>query len=220
MNFVTNIIAFNERVLKLVNLPIAPLEHNVIGISVQSLKEEIEELKDAAKQGDFVQCLDAIGDLIYFSVGILHKLGMNDRSIIGLLSDRHYSAVNDPFLNVYGWCATQSNELAIPLPKNLEISILDIEACIDNFYKYAFDKYLINTADEVALIIRLAIGLFGDFGVCANKANQILQAIHDANMEKKLGVNAKRGDGKTADAIKPLGWIAPEKRIELILESV
>jgi hypothetical protein len=38
-------------------------------------------------------------------------------------------------------------------------------------------------------------------------------------MEKKLGVNAKRGDGSAADAVKPEGWESPEHRIGAILES-
>jgi predicted HAD superfamily Cof-like phosphohydrolase len=48
---------------------------------------------------------------------------------------------------------------------------------------------------------------------------EIQTAVHEANMEKKLGVVAKRGDGSAADAVKPEGWIPPEGRIEAILDA-
>lgn len=64
-----------------------------------------------------------------------------------------------------------------------------------------------------------AMGVLYKLGLTASQIEKCCTAVHEANMEKKLGVKAGRGDGSAADAVKPEGWEPPEHRIGAILES-
>lgn len=59
-------------------------------------------------------------------------------------------------------------------------------------------------------------GALYKMGLSADQINDIGFAVHDANMQKKLGVVEKRGN-PLGDAVKPEGWISPEERIGEIL---
>lgn len=121
------VIDFNQTVLGVEARLKGLLENAELSISHKCMVEEADELLTAHKEFDFIGSVDACLDSIYFSVGVLYKLGLTSKE----MSD-----------------------------------------CFD--------------------------------------------AVHNANMEKKKGTNAKRDTG-AADAVKPEGWIAPEKRIAKIL---
>lgn len=130
MDFTNQVIEFNQQILG-----IQPREKNMLNlveydISCKALLEEVEEFQEGHLNGDFIACVDAMVDLMYFSVGVLYKMGLS--------------------------------------------------------------------AEEIT---------------------KCMTAVHEANMEKKLGVNYKRGDGSAADAVKPYGWISPEHRIIDILDG-
>lgn len=59
-------------------------------------------------------------------------------------------------------------------------------------------------------------GALYKMGLTAEQINDINFAVHDANMQKKLGVVEKRGN-PLGDAVKPEGWVSPEERIGQIL---
>lgn len=59
-------------------------------------------------------------------------------------------------------------------------------------------------------------GALYKMGLTAEQINDINYAVHDANMQKKLGVVEKRGN-PLGDAVKPEGWVSPEERIGKIL---
>lgn len=61
-------------------------------------------------------------------------------------------------------------------------------------------------------------GALYKMGLTADQINGCAFAVHDANMEKKLGVVEKRGN-PLGDAVKPEGWVGPEERIAEILEG-
>ena len=130
-DFVSQVVEFNKRVLKIEGRPLGLLPKNEFEITMKCLKEELEEFEEAYRLGDMVGCIDAIVDLRYFAIGVLHKKGLTPA--------------------------------------------------------------MINKCDT---------------------------AVHEANMEKKLGQNAKRAIDGAADAVKPEGWISPEARIEAILDEV
>lgn len=128
--FTRNIVDFNQRILGLEQRQPAMLNDSEFKISMECLREEINEFTEAHIDGDFIGCIDAIVDLRYFAVGVLYKLGL--------------------------------------------------------------------TADQIEAID---------------------QAVHEANMLKKLGKKDGRGDGIAADAVKPEGWVSPEERIAAILDG-
>lgn len=129
--FTRNIIDFNQRILGIMQRDPAMLNESEFNISCECLHEEINELKSAHVDGDFIGCIDALIDLRYFAVGVLYKLGL---------------------------------------------TVEQIEA--------------------------------------------MDQAVHEANMQKKLGKKAGRGDGIAADAVKPENWVSPEERIANILDDI
>lgn len=126
---VASIVHFNQVILNVAPRDLGLLNEAELKITCECLEEEVSELQDAHIESDFIGAVDALGDLIYFAVGAMYKLGLTAESI--------------------------------------EASML---------------------------------------------------AIHQANMEKKLGVNARRGDGVVADAVKPEDWKGPEERISDILD--
>lgn len=76
----------------------------------------------------------------------------------------------------------------------------------------------IGAVDALVDNIYFAVGALYKLGLTGVSIEQCIKAVHAANMEKKLGVNERRGDGQAADAVKPEGWVGPEERISLILD--
>lgn len=62
-----------------------------------------------------------------------------------------------------------------------------------------------------------ALGGLYKMGLTAEQAHACLDAIMDANMEKKAGVNPQRATEGVMDAVKPQGWVPPEARMHKII---
>jgi len=76
---------------------------------------------------------------------------------------------------------------------------------------------LVHQVDALVDAAYFAIGGLARAGLTKEQAMACFDAIHAANMAKKLGVNANRGDMGVADAVKPAGWVPPELEIYKIL---
>jgi predicted HAD superfamily Cof-like phosphohydrolase len=72
--------------------------------------------------------------------------------------------------------------------------------------------------DAVVDLTYYAFGALYKMGLTGDQIQACCMAVHDANMEKKLGVVPKRGN-PLGDAVKPDGWVGPEERIAEILEG-
>lgn len=120
----TLIIQFNQEVLQIPKPPLGPMPNGAGEHLVKCLKEEAEEFQEAHIEGDFVGCIDALIDSIYFSLGGLYKLGLSPEDV-----------------------------------------------------------------------------------------QNVFHMVHYANMTKKKGQKESRAVDGAADAIKPEGWISPERRI-------
>lgn len=88
---------------------------------------------------------------------------------------------------------------------------------LDEFSQAADQQDFIGQIDALIDLQYFAIGVMYKLGLTAEEITKCCDAVHQANMQKKLGVVAKRGDGSAADAVKPEGWIPPEERIGIIL---
>lgn len=112
----------------------------------------------------------------------------------------------------------------LPRPLGLlSASEVDITAkCLreesDEFELAHDEGDFIGAVDALVDSIYFAIGGLYKLGLTAESIEQSILAVHSANMEKKLGINARRGDGSAADAVKPQGWVGPEERISAILD--
>lgn len=75
----------------------------------------------------------------------------------------------------------------------------------------------IGAVDAVCDLLYFGVGFLARMGLSESEVRQCMQAVHEANMTKKLGVQAKRGGEGVADAVKPENWVGPEERIAAIL---
>ncbi len=100
-----------------------------------------------------------------------------------------------------------------------EITVKALNEEVQEFIQASKDSDYIGQIDALIDLQYFAMGALYKLGLTADQINRCCYAVHDANMTKKLGIKASRGDGSAADAIKPEGWEAPEVRIGAILES-
>ncbi len=99
-----------------------------------------------------------------------------------------------------------------------DISIECLQEEIREFVEAHSSGDFIGSIDAIIDLRYFAVGVLYKLGLTAEQIEQMDQAVHDANMQKKLGKKAGRGDGVAADAVKPEGWVSPEERIAAILD--
>lgn len=85
-------------------------------------------------------------------------------------------------------------------------------------YAYNSDD-LIGVIDGTIDLHYFLLGKIYKLGLSPDLYEHLFEAVHRANMEKKLGVKEGREGFDAADAIKPKGWVPPEDRIKSILRS-
>ena len=99
--------------------------------------------------------------------------------------------------------------------KEMEISV----KCLEEEAKELYDSdNLVDGIDAVIDSLYFGMGILYKMGVDAQLFNELFSAVHNANMDKKIGVNKKRDTG-AADAVKPPHWVSPEARIAEILKT-
>lgn len=85
-------------------------------------------------------------------------------------------------------------------------------------FKEAHEKQdFIGAVDAVLDQIYFNVGFLYRMGLTSQEIERCFQAVHGCNMQKKLGVQHKRGGDGVADAVKPEGWVGPEEKIAEIL---
>ena len=110
--------------------------------------------------------------------------------------------------------------LQMPMgPAELELSITCLREEVEEFREAAESGDYIGMVDAMIDLQYFAMGVLYKMGIPPDKIVACCTAVHEANMTKKRGIKAGRGDGSAADATKPAGWIPPEERIGDILES-
>ena len=75
---------------------------------------------------------------------------------------------------------------------------------------------IIDQVDALIDLIYFAVGAMYKIGLTPEQIHACCMAVHNANMAKKKGVNAKRATG-AADAVKPKNWVPPEHLISNII---
>jgi len=89
---------------------------------------------------------------------------------------------------------------------------------IDEFLQATEQESIVDCVDSLLDLVYFAIGGCVRLGLKPQQIEQCFNAIHSANMAKKMGIKESRPqDGSVADAIKPAGWVAPEKVMKTIL---
>ena len=76
MNLIVQAIyQFNQTVLGIAPREPALMPANECQITIESLKEELDEFIEAQNEGDVVKMVDALCDCMYFAIGALYKNG-------------------------------------------------------------------------------------------------------------------------------------------------
>ena len=112
----------------------------------------------------------------------------------------------------------QPREQALLNISEFNISVKALFEEVQEFIDAAETSDFIGQVDAMIDLQYFAMGVLYKLGLTAEQINKCCTAVHEANMEKKLGVKPSRGDGSAADAVKPEGWESPEARIGAILE--
>ena len=82
---------------------------------------------------------------------------------------------------------------------------------INEFVESCMGGHIVGAADALADVVYVAVGTALSMGIPLDK---VWDAVHAANMKKQPGMT-KRGIAN--DAVKPEGWVGPEKAIAAIL---
>jgi predicted HAD superfamily Cof-like phosphohydrolase len=78
---------------------------------------------------------------------------------------------------------------------------------------------VVKMADAILDLCYFAIGGLRRMGITEDQARACFLAIHNANMTKKRGAQAKRG-GFEDDAVKPTDFVPPDEAIAHILLEI
>lgn len=217
MNFVEQIVNFNKEVLGIEQRTQGLIPANEAQISIESLIEEANELREAFQGQDFIKAVDAVADTLFFAVGVMYKFGLSQNQIVNAILSQHNPRLHHPMCTIYESGVEVSEHVGFPEGVMTLEFAESIEVFVDEFSKNYELNDMVNSVISIALICRACCAIFGEFGLSAYKAERVMDAVYTANMTKKKGVNAKRGDGKAADAVKPADFVPPEEKIAEIL---
>ncbi len=105
-------------------------------------------------------------------------------------------------------------------PNDFRLSLAQLREEIDEVQE-AYEKGdFVGLIDGLIDIDYFLKGVVYKHGLTIEQYHELFVLVHEANMEKKLGVKENRqGFGDAADAIKPQGWVAPEERIRAKLSE-
>lgn len=217
MNFVEQIVNFNKEILGIEQRTQGLIPANEAQISIESLVEEANELREAFQGQDFIKAVDAVADTLFFAVGVMYKFGLSQNQIVNAILSQHNLRLQHPMSAIYE-CGVEVNEhIGFPEGQLTLDYAQSIEDFVNEFSKNYELNDMVNSVISVTLICRACCAIFGEFGLSAYKAERVMDAVYTANMTKKKGVNAKRGDGQAADAVKPVDFVPPEEKIAEIL---
>ena len=91
--------------------------------------------------------------------------------------------------------------------------------------KEEIDEYtdaieVVDKVDALIDLIYFACGGLTRMGLSHEQSNAVFEVIHQANMKKARGKKEGRAVQFELDAAKPDDWIAPEDKIQAILEPI
>lgn len=87
--FVEQVIQFNERIIGVGQREIGLLSDSELEYAMKAIKEEATEFKDAHSQQDVIGAVDAVIDLMYFSIGFLRRMGLTADQISKCMTAVH-----------------------------------------------------------------------------------------------------------------------------------
>lgn len=110
-------------------------------------------------------------------------------------------------------------EKALLSEKELEYAVKAGIEELDEFNDAHKAKDFVGAVDAAIDQIYFQIGFLKRMGLTQDEVRGCFEAVHNANMEKKKGEQAKRAGAGVVDAVKPEGWVPPEERIAEVLNG-
>ena len=104
-----------------------------------------------------------------------------------------------------------ANTLTLVNPEYVVARANFMDEEVREFVDAAMGGDMVGVADALADVIYVAVGTASSMGIPLDK---VWDVVHAANMKKVKGMT-KRGIAN--DAVKPAGWVGPEKAIAAIL---
>jgi predicted HAD superfamily Cof-like phosphohydrolase len=191
------------------------------------IKEEIDELKDAIKKHDFIECIDAICDMMYFIYGTYHVMGID----FDALPQQPY-AIYDKDTNNF---KIFNDDVAVlnSVLKDIDLNVNVVDQIVASvsstytteMYERCFYK-VIHTLDTLEALAHTLASLFGvDIYAC-------FAEVHRSNMTKlckteeeaKLTVDKYNSDpeNRYEPAYRQYGgyWVMYNKKDSKIIKSM
>ena len=109
MNFVEQIVNFNQEVLGIEQRAQSLIPANEAQISIESLIEEANELREAFQGQDFIKAVDAVADTLFFAVGVMYKFGLSQNQIVNAILAQYNARLQHPMSAIYE-CDVEVNE--------------------------------------------------------------------------------------------------------------
>lgn len=111
----------------------------------------------------------------------------------------------------------QPREIGLLSQKELDYAVKAVNEEMGEFALAHQQQDVIGAVDAVLDKLYFGIGFLYRMGLTAEQIKKAFSAVHECNMAKKVGVQAKRGGEGVIDAVKPEGWVGPEEKIAAIL---
>lgn len=118
--------------------------------------------------------------------------------------------------NVLGVSQRQTGEMN---DNEMKLSLVQLREEINELEEAFNSKDFVQQVDAIVDLQYYTFGILMKMGVSVEQYEAIFNCVHSANMNKKAGVNKKRGDHGAMDAEKPEGWVNPEELIARILSG-
>lgn len=87
--FVDQVIDFNTKIIGVQQREIGLLSDSELEYAMKAINEEATEFKDAHSQQDVIGAVDAVIDLMYFSIGFLRRMGLTADQISSCMTAVH-----------------------------------------------------------------------------------------------------------------------------------
>lgn len=198
---------FNRDILKIEPRDNVNMSEDEIKAAVVFITEEVDEFIEAQQEKDVVKLVDSLCDAMYFAGGSLYRLGVNLNDAKALLpkyfeSDYRLKSIEPVF---------------VPDESHRDMLVKTIHDPLNAFESAALNGHYIQSALQMLGTFKAISNVMLNINMTPLIIEKCMLAVHKANMTKKRGVKAERGDLGVADAVKPEGWVAPEEAIKAIL---
>lgn len=141
------------------------------------------------------------------------------------MSERHYIPVNKQMLDVINFnrniLKIEHRKPGLQNQDEFKLSMRQLREEIEEI-ESAYEKGdFIGILDGLVDLEYFLLGIFYKNGINESTHAELFDAVHQANLLKKMGTKAGReGFGNAADAVKPSSWVDPEIKFARILEKV